>query len=397
MRAVASRLLILLLLCLSVTAYAATENKSFYFLAMADIHFDPFIPCYESKNRSCAVIKRLSAAPASQWDAILSEEGDVDPVFHQDTNYKLFKANLGAARQAAEEYPLSFVMVLGDTLGHNFRIFYRKYTGDKSQAGFENFARKTLEYINLEFKKAFPATSVFMVVGNNDTYSRNYQAVPGGAFFSDAASLWSQLIVNSQSRAAMRREFSSGGYYAVDVPGFPQLRLIALNSVLFSKYSVWKSAKTEANRELSWLGQELKLAKQRNQQVIIALHIPGSLEVYATRRWHWFTLTQFWRTEYLERFKAELASYYPQVVAIFSGHLHYDWNQSLTVGDRKAIPVIGVPAISPIFGSDPSFKIYHFSLDDSNVEDYYTYYYPVSGRGSWGMEHAYNFFFKEKG
>ena len=61
-----------------------------------------------------------------------------------------------------------------------------------------------------------------------------------------------------------------------------------------------------------------------------------------------------------------------------------------------AIPVIGVPSISPIFGSDPSFKIYHYALDDAHIDDYYTFYYPVSGTGTWGVEHAYNFFFKEK-
>ena len=394
MRAVITKYtLALVLTCFSLAAYADKPANSLYFLS---IHFDPFITCEKQKKRPCKLIQRLRAAPVSKWSDILAQDAGGEPEYHHDSNYKLLRANLDAAKHAASEYPLSFVLVLGDTLGHNYRLFYRSYSGDKSKAGFEAFTRKTLEFVNNEFKKAFPDTSVFMVVGNNDTYSRNYQSLSGGAFFNDAANLWSQLILDPKSRSAMRRNFSDAGYYAVDAPGYPELRIIALNSVVFSKRSVWKNGKAAATRQLNWLSRELERARQRKQKVIIAMHIPTAVEVYATLRWHWFTLTQFWRDNYLKRFKQELSEFYPEVSAILTGHLHYDWNQSLTVGSHMAIPVIGVPSISPIFGSDPSFKIYHYALDDAHIDDYYTFYYPVSGTGTWGVEHAYNFFFKEK-
>jgi len=391
-----SRFFIILLSLLFSQVVWAKENQSLYFLAMADIHFDPFFSGYKSKARPCKVISRLRTAPVSRWKAILAEADKTESAYQMDTNYPLLQINLNAAKKAVAKHPVNFVLVLGDSLSHKFRYHYRKYTFDKSQDGFQNFVRKTLRFVNSELENTFPDTSVFMVVGNNDTYSRNYQSISGGAFFHDAASIWSTLIKNPTARATMRREFANTGYYAVDLPGSSKLRLIALNSVLFSKKSVWRNAKAAAKRQLDWLGRQLKDAKAHNQKVIIALHIPTVVDVYATRYWRLFTLMEFWRPEFIKRFKSELSEYYPQVASIFSGHLHYDWTQTLVVGDHKDIPVIGVPAISPIFGSDPGFKIYHYSIANSHIDDYYTYVYPVSGTGTWSIEHVYDLFSRQK-
>lgn len=375
---------------------ADKPSDSFYFLAMSDIHFDPFTACYHTKPRPCQLIMRLRKAPASSWASILEAEDTVKPAYRLDTNYPLLRANLDAAKKAAKENHARFVIVLGDSLGHDFRRYYKKFTGDHSQSGFENFVKKTLQFVNNELEQTFPAVSVFMVVGNNDTYSRNYQSIAGGAFFHDAGAIWSALIKDSAARSSMRKQFIDAGYYAVDVPGQSGLRLIVLNSVLFSKRSVWRNAKSAASRELDWLQRELRKAKQRKQKVLLAMHIPTALDVYATRRWRLFTFVDFWRPEYLKQFKTELSRYYPQIVAIFAGHLHYDWLQSLQVGLREDVPVIGVPAISPIFGSDPSFKIYHYVASTDSLDDYYTYYYEVDGRGTWSVEHVYDLISKQR-
>ena len=229
-----------------------------------------------------------------------------------------------------------------------------------------------------------------MVMGNNDTDSRNYQSVPGGKFFQQTAALWSELIVNAEARAAMRLTFSAGGYYAINVPHHPELRLIVLNSVLFSKKSLGSAAARAADAQLDWLHQQLQQAKNQHQKILIALHIPPGLDVYATRHLHLFTLMEFWRTTYLTRFKSELAAFYPQIISIFSGHLHYDWTQTLDVGNHLDVPVIMVPSVSPVYGSDPAFKIYHYSAANGRVDDTYTYSYPVKGIGTWRIEHVYN-------
>lgn len=366
-------------------------DGAFYFLALADIHFTPFTACYSVRQRPCPMIQRLRAAPASRWADILSVDDVGVPRYRQDTNYILLQKNLEEAKRAAAKNNVDFALVLGDTIGHDFRFYYKKFSLDKSQDGYRDFVKKTLEFVNLELAKAFPSTNVFMVVGNNDTYSQNYQSVPGGDFFGQTSMLWSSLIKNAQDRGMMRSEFPVGGYYAVDVPSQPDLRLIVLNSVLFSVKSVSRGSAAAANAQLNWLHQQLQQAKNNHQKVLIALHIPPALDLYVTRRWHLFTLLQFWRPEYISRFKTELDAFYPQMIGIFSGHLHYDWSQTLMVGDRHDIPVISVPSVSPLFGNDPGFKVYHYSAADNHLDDFYTYTYPVRGRGVWSIEHAYNY------
>lgn len=383
----------LLLSCYIVSycpqVFAKNNNDlSFYFLAFADIHFDPFAACY-GKTVPCSLLERLRAASVNDWPMMLSAGDQSAPRYRRDTNYVLLTQSLLEAKTAAKKNHADFVLVLGDTLGHDFQRYYKKYTRDKKMIGYRDFVHKTLEFVNRELSRTFPDTSVFMVTGNNDTYSRNYQSVPRGLFFARTGALWSTLIKDADSRAAMRRAFSAGGYYAVDVPGDSAVRLIVLNSVLFSVKAIGAAAEQAASDQLGWLHDQLQQAKQHHQRILIALHIPPGIDVYATRRWRLFTLLEFWKSDPLARFKRELAPYHSQIIAIFSGHLHYDWSQSLRVDGLHDIPVVSVPSVSPFFGNDPSFKIYHYSAVSGGVNEIDTYTFSVSGERTSSLEHAY--------
>src|SRR3990167_4538898 len=158
-------------------------DGSFYFLALSDIHFDPYSVCYETRQKPCPLVQRLRAAPANQWRVILSAADTGEPRYRRDTNFILLQKNLQEAKSAAVKHDADFVLVLGDTVGHDFRQHYKKYSQDKSQDGYRDFVRKTLEFMNYELAATFKDMDIFMVTGNNDTYSRNYQSVPGGDFF----------------------------------------------------------------------------------------------------------------------------------------------------------------------------------------------------------------------
>jgi sphingomyelin phosphodiesterase acid-like 3 len=379
---------LIILLVASFLLYPSSTYAS-SFLAMADIHFDPFATCYSAKTQLCPLLQRLRTAPVSQWHAILAAGDTSAPRYRRDTNFVLLQQNLKEAKLAVAENKADFVVVLGDNISHDFHRYYRKFARDKSHAGYQAFVRKTLEFINTELALTFPETNVMMVAGNNDTYSRNYQSVPNGEFFHEAGVLWSSLLKSTKERDVMRREFSAAGYYAVDVPQHPDLRLIVLNSVLFSKKAKAFGLSTAAMTQLDWLHQQLQQAKTKHQRVLIALHIPPALDVYITQRWRLFSVMDFWQPVYIKRFQQELATFYPQVSAILSGHMHYDWSQSLMVAEGQFIPVLGVQAVSPIFGNDPGFKIYHFDAAGS-IDDADTYVYPVQGSGVWRIQHAYH-------
>jgi len=373
------------LLMLATSVFAQT-NQTIPFLTLADIHFDPFISC---KNQvPCPLILELQQAPVSKWHAILSAHEVSMSQFRQDTNDVLLSSALAAAKQAAEANHPQFVMVLGDFLGHDYRQLFKKYTQNRNRADYRTFVQKTLLFMSNELSSAFGTTSVYALIGNNDTYGGDYKVDVHGAFFRDTGEIWSGLIKDKQQGSAMRREFTTGGYYAVDAA--PNLRLVVLNSVLFATKAKGKDIDAAADTQLKWLHSQLEAAKGKHQQVIIAMHIPVGIDVYASLKYRLFRLVEFWRPAYVERFENELRDYSTVVSGIFTGHIHADWFQVLALGNERKIPVTGTPSISPIFGNNPGFKIYTYSPKEEQIDNFKTYYYPLRDNGKWGLEYSFN-------
>jgi len=371
------------------SSFASGPANNIHFLSITDVHFDPFISCYQAPVRPCPLIKKLQQTPAAQWPAILAKYDISAPQYRQDTNYPLLKSALGAASQAAQKEQAQFVMVLGDFLGHDYRRYYKQYALDKSSAGYRTFVRKTMVFLTSEFMRAFPGIDAYAVVGNNDSYRGDYVSEPHGAFFSDTAHLWAGLVKDKNNRAALLREFPTGGYYSVDIPHYPALRLIVLNTVLFSYKAKGKNIHQAANTELDWLHEQLAEARKRRQHVLIAMHIPPGIDVYATLQFRLLRLIELWKTEYTERFEAELKQFAPEISGIFAGHLHTDWFQILTLSNANRVPVTGTPSISPLFGNNPGFKIYTYSFTSHQIDNVETFYYPLSKK-RWGLEYTFN-------
>lgn len=355
-------------------------------LSLADIHFDPFLSCHGQST--CPLIQSLRAAPASAWPSILSKHDLSRPAYQQDSDYALLASALAAAKQAAEKNQVKMVFVLGDFLGHDYRELYKKYSRDASRAGYKEFVRKTMTFLTDELANTFPHTDVYAAVGNNDSYLGDYRFDKNGAFFSDTNRLFAGLVKDPANKSALRAAFSRGGYYAVTIS--PDTRLIMLNTVLFSAKAKPGEAAGLAQSELTWLHEQLLSAKEKNQHVMIAMHIPTGVDVYATLKYRMFRLIQFWNDEYTDRFEAELKEFSPQLIAIFAGHLHSDWFQMLKIDNRNTIPVTGTPSISPIFGNNPGFKIYQYSPADGKLRNFQTYYYPLNTKAGWGVEYSFD-------
>lgn len=381
---VCSFLVVIFLLLPIVGAAKSFDSQSFYFLSLSDIHFDPFSACYSWKrSKACPVIDKLRAVPAIEWQSVLSAQDTVQPTFNRDTGYVLLQRSLQEAALTASQRHPDMVLVLGDNLVHEFRLKYKYYSHDASQAGYRHFVLKTLEFINIMLRQTFPQQDVVMLTGNNDTYSKNYYSEPNGAFFHDVSGLWSVLLLDPAAREQMHAQFAAAGYYAIDLPHHPQLRLIALNSVLFSKKVTDEKTEVAAQLELNWLHQQLQQAKDNHQQVLLTLHIPPTLNLDLMRRISLFDAHQFFRNEDLLRFQQELLMFYPQIAGFISGHLHYEWQQWFAVGDGKRLMIATVPSISPVFGNDPAFKIFHYSFGVGKLDSVFTYTFPLKMGTEW--------------
>jgi len=367
------------------TVLLAAENETVNFLTLADIHFDPFIACY-NKPAPCALIQKLRQAPASQWAHILATDDKSIQQYRLDTSYHLLTSTLAAAKVKSQAMNVQFVLVMGDFLAHDNRNFYIQFTGDRSRAGYAAFVKKTMEFLRNELAAAFPSTDVYVVVGNNDSYRYDYMVEPNSAFFRDMGQIFSSLIKNKHNRQSMLLSFPIAGYYAVDLTNLHHMRLIGLNSVLFSDKARGNHIEQAAKKELDWLHQQLAAAKVRHQKVFIAMHIPAGVDIYGSLKYRLLRLIELWKPIYIQRFEEELQAFAPQMAAIFSGHLHIDWLQMLTLNNANSIPIAGTPSVSPIFGNNPGFKIYTYNVETARLDDYQTFYYSLSDKRAWSAK-----------
>jgi hypothetical protein len=221
---------------------------------------------------------------------------------------------------------------------------------------------------------------VYAVVGNNDSYQDNYVSDPKGRFFKEMTEVWAGLIMNADHKAAMQKSFIQGGYYAVDLS--KAMRLIVLNTNFFSYKARGNSIQEAAVEELNWLHRQLLEATQRNQKILIALHIPESI-VVSVLGVPLFRLMELWKRPYQQQFEAELTLFSGQISGILAGHLHRNWQQTLNLkGAVASIPLSGTLSVSPILGNDPGFKLYDYSNNTYQLERAITYYRPLMD-GQW--------------
>src|SRR3990167_2330784 len=370
-----------------IQSHAARENDLLRFISISDIHFDPFITCYREKTgKPCPLIGKLQRAPIEEW-AELFMQYDTDPPYYKlNTNYPLLNFALTVAKNIAKQNDAQFILVLGDFIGHDYQKYYEKYSMDYSESGYQLFFKKTLEYLTHELTKAFPNIDVFPVIGNNDSYYGDYIFHRNGEFYNVLQSIWISLIKDKTNRTLMKTSFLEGGYYVAEIPHHPDLRLIVLNTVLFSNRAIGRGINQAAWEELNWLHKQLELAHSKHQHVMIAMHIPPGVDIYASLEFRLFRLLDLWKLEYTKRFESELREFASDILIIFAGHLHTDWFQVLTLNNIHRIPITGTPSVSPIYGNNPGFKLYTYSAKSQRIVNFETYSYSIHTNHLWQRE-----------
>lgn len=363
--------LVKIIILLFISFVACSNANAEKFFSIADIHFDPYYDCHLLQGR-CELIVKLNNAPYQDWESILEKYSSHKMAgTGSDTNYNLLKVSLARLKEQNKEIRPAFVFVLGDFLAHGYQRKYKIFARNYNKSDYAVFVRKTLEFLTYEIRKTFPNTEIYPVVGNNDSYTGDYGCIPNGKFFSDVQTIWSKCFINQNNLTAFKQNFSTAGYYAVDAGENKKLRLIILNTVLFSTKGKGPNLRKAAEDEFQWLRKELQNAAHKNQAVFLLYHVPPGVDVFATLRVKFNLIKLFWFREYGEEF-AKILSEFPGVVkALFPAHIHIDTIQLLPVGNSSLIEYF-TPSISPIFGNAPGYKIFKLSKD-FKIESYDTY------------------------
>lgn len=357
------------------------KDRTAAFLAVSDIHFDPYLAC-EPKATTCITIDKLLAAPVPEWNVILETAQPDAPKIGQDTNVKLLHETMAELKFAAQTNRARFVILLGDFLAHNYRDKYFQYATEKTQEAFSLFTRKTFEYLTQEVNTALPNINVYSVIGNNDSYSGHNDLSTLEPLVKDLTQIWSQQLRDRKSRFTFQDQFKNAGYFSLRVPGDDSLVLIGLNTNLFSASVNKDEADAKAKEQLKFLHEQLMKARYRRDKVLILMHISDNINVFNT-----ITTGQtrpFWHTEYSDAFKAELKQFESNISGVIAGHVHLDW-----FGLLGNIPMPSVSSISPEH-NNPGYKVFNYSLCNKNLTNYQTYFYDLNLSPRWQFEYDFN-------
>lgn len=390
-------LTLLLFLNIHITPSFAAISSTHNFITLADIHFNPFIGCDQFSN-PCPILSELSNTDPKSWDLIFQKYIDtIKTNYYQDTDFRLLKSTLTELSTLNQQQKPAFILILGDFLAHNFPEQYQKYSSNKSITDYQTFTKKTLQYLTYKLNQAAPNTTLYPVLGNNDSYSGNYKITPQDFFLKDTASVFSALIKNKSAQQNFNDEFPNAGYYAVTLAKNNQ-RLIILNSILFSTHYPMSDKKNKAAEEqLTWLQEQLSIAKEKQQHVLIALHIPLGIDTYLsiTMRYNfirYFFHPLFLKEPYNEKLLSLLQHYSTTIVGILPAHIHDDSFQLISNHTHEYfIPNSFTPSISPIYGNNPGLKIFNYNDQTFQLINFDTYFYPLNEKSAmWKKEYNFN-------
>lgn len=209
-----SFILFIFSLVFSLDVYAS--KKTARFLAMSDLHFTPFDLCQkkETKKPCLQLIAELNKSEVEKWNDIFKKyyQNSTFPVYGQNTNYPLFQSLLSELKTISKNEDLSFVVILGDFLGHQYIEKYKLYAKDVTLNGQINFVKKTFLYLTKEIRAAIPENiEIYPVLGNNDSYIDNYNVDNPKTtnFYSDLKEIWAQFT----PQIKVSNSFLNGGYY----------------------------------------------------------------------------------------------------------------------------------------------------------------------------------------
>lgn len=372
-------------------------------LMVSDIHFEPFW--------DPAKTPQLAAAPVSQWNAILAAPAsyDQEQLFAAlqkrckakgvDTSYRLLESSLHEMR--AHAAGAKFITLSGDLISHGFSCKFEAVFPHALPADYRAFVEKTIDFVLLQLRGAFPGVPLYAALGNNDSDCADYQLDAHGGFLSTMGqSFAADFPASDRSRA--QETFAAGGYYSVALPAPMQhARLLVLDDLFMSSRYRTCGGKPDpgaAAAQIAWLRDQLSMARRDKEKVWVMSHIPPGVDPYSTAS----KLTDVCGGKPAVTFlssgalAATLAEFGDVVQLAIFAHTHMDELRLLmpgTAGDgasaQEPVPLKMVPSISAVDGNNPSFMVARVDPATAVMTDYHVIAASDKAGTAWADEYDY--------
>lgn len=345
------------LLLAPFAALASLEPNKTNFLVITDIHLD-------NSNWFTMTINPSTANPLNDLDPATFE------TLLTEIDYNIKNGSVARPQ---------FILIQGDISGHS------RFVTDS--------VVKNESVVFSKLKTHFRHTPIFYLFGNNDSLKANY-----GVFYdpthpghdkspydiAKSQSGWLDGFLSTGTRCATKHrhypclitENTSNGYYSAYLG--KELRLIALNSVLFSTKRV-AITENEAANQLQWLATQLKAAKVKHDSVLIAMHVPPGNNVYDH--------SNFWQPKEQSAFLKLIKTYRHTIIGLLAGHTHAEELKVIKSSANKASPnqiITGLyftAALSTSHGNAPSIKTFYLSKNNGQwlLSNYETFNFSEVG------------------
>lgn len=336
-------------------------------VVFSDVHFNPF---YDT-----TIFQSLVAADASQWGSIFASSSVSEPSsWGSDSNYPLFALALSSIRSNGASS--SVAIFPGDILVHNFATQFYTLYGSEDEDAMRAFLYKTVTFFAREVRAYLGNVPVVFELGNNDAYEGDFKIEPNSQFLVDTAEPFYTFFLNSTANYdTFLSTYGVGGYYSVQPLG-SGLVVIGLNSIFFSPDAASDTGPA-ALAELNWFESTLAEVSASGQKVWLLTHIPLGANIHSNKdridiSGHLTDPKMMWDPDLQTRFLNIISAYSNTITMIFTGHTHMD-EYRLPVG-----PLEVTPAISPIDGNDPAFKIFTYNTSSFKIVDYSSINYDLA-------------------
>ncbi len=337
-----------------------------------------------------SLVDALSGAEASDWPNILARDSAAPSSYGSDSNWASISEALAGFKATV---PTPELMILpGDFLAHDFRERFNNAAHDQSDAAYEHFVQTTVQFLGLVLRRNFPNAPILTTLGNNDDDCGDYTSVPDDPFLTGTAGLVGDL---AQGDGTIVADWRDHGSYALPYPGIPTLRVVVLNTVVFSTHyqaGCGRMSADAAGATLRWLETELSQAHQAHQKVWLVYHIPPGIDGYSTNRQRDKNPAQcaasirgLWNSDAETAFESLMTKYGDTIALSLTGHTHMDEFRLQPSGGV----VLGTPAISPFFGQNPGFRTLSVAPDGA-IEDISLYQHIPGATDGWPLEYDFD-------
>lgn len=344
------------------------------FLHITDVHTEPY---YDATSPNPLMKACRSYEPTDCSSALsMAQYGAIPKVVEFkfgrlmcDGPWLLLKTALEAAKLVRREP--DFIVITGDFPAHH--LLCRRTELD------------VIANVTATVAAVFPNALVVPTVGNNDFFpDYNMTVAPDGEVHDQLEELYSLWRPAGWLPAGSERTFARGGFYNVTSPRSSRLRLLALNSLLWSIKRRHGSPAVEAGcpdqagsggggpdpaGQFAWLRAQLEDAHSLGQRAYLFGHIPpGSQKGVAPN----------YCAYYLDELVSLVSQHRETVGAMIFGHHHMDqfrvmWDESNASAPAPYSAVLIAPPVTSSGRNNPAFRYMVYNRESGGLLDWVGY------------------------